>query len=65
MLRDAGTGLQAREGRDARPSWRYSDAGRGHGIDASLRLVGHRYDAAQLPTMRMDEGTGPRLVACR
>jgi quercetin dioxygenase-like cupin family protein len=23
------------------------------------------YDAAQPPTMRMDEGTGPRLVACR
>jgi quercetin dioxygenase-like cupin family protein len=23
------------------------------------------YDAAQPPTMRMEEGTGPKLIACR
>src|SRR6266404_3095758 len=42
MLRDAGTRLQAPEGRDTRHGWRYSDAGGGHRIDASLRLVCHR-----------------------
>src|SRR5437763_1467230 len=42
VRRNANAGRQAPERRDARSAWRYSDAGGGHRIDASLRLVGHR-----------------------
>src|SRR2546429_9629268 len=42
MLRDADTRLQASEGPEARPSWRYADACGGHRNKASLRLGRHR-----------------------
>jgi len=54
LLRNADTSVQARDGRRS-PFWRYADASGGHRIDASLRLAVIVYDAAQPPTMRMEE----------
>ena len=49
MLRNDNTRLQAPKGRDARPSYGYSDAGGGHRIDAPLRLGSHRLRRVAIP----------------